>query len=113
VADPARDHLSAARRRRRRPALATGASPAWFAAVGVPRTLLSLAGTVALARSGRQTEAPPRRLAAGIALSLPSALILAELGGSAIAAIVRAATGLRWIGAPAARPSQAIGTALP
>jgi hypothetical protein len=81
------------------PALATGESPDWFAAVGVPGNLLWLIGTVMLARWAWRSGALPRWLAAGIGLTVPSALILAELGGSLIAAIVWAVIGLRWLGA--------------
>jgi hypothetical protein len=94
-------------------ALATGESPAWFAAVGIPGNLLWLVGTVALARWAWRARALPRWLAVGIGLTVPSALVLAELGGSAIAAVAWAIIGLRWLGAPADAPAHATGTALP
>ena len=79
--------------------LATGESPGWFAAVGVPGNLLWLAGTVALGRWAWRSGALPRPLALGVALTVPTALILAEIGGSAVAAVAWAAIGLRWLGA--------------
>ena len=89
------------------PALATGESPAWFAAVGVPGNLLWLIGTVALARWAWRSGALPRWLAVGVGLTVPSALVLAEVGGSAIAAVVWATIGLRWLGVLAGQPAQA------
>jgi hypothetical protein len=79
------------------PALATGESPGWFAAVGVPGNLMWLVGTIALGVWAWRSRAIPRPLAAGVAATVPFALILAEIGGSAIPAIVWAAIGLRWL----------------
>lgn len=87
-------------------ALATRESPAWFAAVAVPGNLLWLIGTVALARWAWRSRALPRWLALGIGLTVPSALVLVEIGGSTIAAVVWATIGLRWLGAVAGRPAK-------
>lgn len=90
------------------PALATGESPAWFAAVGIPGNLMWLVGTIGLGVWAWRSRVLPRPLAAGVAATVPFALILAEIGGSAIPAIVWAAIGLRWLTIP---PSESLARA--
>ena len=77
--------------------LATGESPAWFAAVGVPGNLLLLAASLALAVWAWRSRALPRLCALGFALLVPVGLILAEFGGTLLPAVFWAYLGLRLL----------------
>lgn len=78
--------------------LILGHSPSWFAAVGVPGNLAWLAGLVALTVWHHRAKALP-----GWGYALPllmiSGVILAEFGGSIIAAVLLAGLGARLGGA--------------
>lgn len=75
--------------------LITGTSPTWFAVVAVPGLLTWLVSGVVLARWAWKAGLP-RPLAVGIALLMPTTVVLAEVGGSAIAAVVWCALAARW-----------------
>ena len=77
--------------------LATGESPAWFAAVGVPGNLLLLGSSIALAVWAWRSRELPRLAALGLALLVPVGLILAEFGGTLLPAALWAYLGLRLL----------------
>ena len=77
--------------------LATGESPAWFAAVGVPGNLLILVGSIALAVWAWRSRRLPRLCALGFALLVPVGLVLAEFGGTILPAVFWAYLGLRLL----------------
>jgi hypothetical protein len=91
--------------------LITGESPGWFAVVAVPGLLAWLGSTIRLAVWAWRAGALPKPLALGIAVLMPTTVILAEIGGSAIAALVWFALAVRWLGAretrTAGRPATA------
>jgi hypothetical protein len=83
--------------------LITGESPGWFAVVAVPGLLAWLGSTIRLAVWALRSRALPKPLAIGIGVLMPTTVILAEIGGSAIAALIWLALGVRWLGAQEAR----------
>jgi len=86
------------------PEFATGESPAWFAAVGVPGNLLCLTGLAWAAVGAWRMGTVPRLAVPLMPLSVLVGVGLAEFGGAIIAAAwwVVAAGLLAWAG-PAAR----------
>lgn len=70
--------------------LASGESPSWFAAVGVPGNLLALIGMTMLAWHAWRTKALPAWLAVLMVLAVPVGVGVAEYGGSIV-------PGLAWL----------------
>lgn len=66
--------------------LVTGASPSWFAAVGLPGNLLAFLGLALIGRHAWRTRAFPRWLAVLFFLEVPLGIGIAEYGGGLIAA---------------------------
>lgn len=66
--------------------LVTGASPSWFAAVGLPGNLLAFAGLALIGRHAWRTGAFPRWLAVLFFLAVPVGIGVAEFGGLIIPA---------------------------
>jgi hypothetical protein len=66
--------------------LVTGASPSWFAAVGLPGNLLVFTGFALIGRHVWRTRAFPRSVAVLFFLSVPLGIGVAEYGGTIIAA---------------------------
>ena len=68
--------------------LASGESPSWFAAVGVPGNLLALIGMTMLAWHVWRTRALPAWLAVLMVLAVPVGVGVAEFGGSIVPGLV-------------------------
>lgn len=68
--------------------LVLGHSPSWFAAVGVPGNLLLLVNTIRIAIAMWREREWPRWVAVGIGLTVPCGVVLAEIGTSAVLALV-------------------------
>jgi hypothetical protein len=66
--------------------LVTGASPSWFAAVGLPGNLLAFAGFALIGRHVWRTRALPRWVAVLFFLAVPLGIGIAEFGGTIIPA---------------------------
>ena len=66
--------------------LVTGASPSWFAVVGLPGNLLAFLGLALIGRHAWRTRAFPRWLAVLFFLAVPLGIGIFEYGGGLIAA---------------------------
>jgi hypothetical protein len=66
--------------------LVTGASPSWFAAVGLPGNLLAFLGLALIGRHAWRTRAFPRWLAVLFFLAVPLGIGIFEYGGGLIVA---------------------------
>jgi hypothetical protein len=77
--------------------LASGQSPSWFAAVGVPGNLLALIGMAMLAWHAWRTKALPGWLAALMVLVVPVGVGVAEYGGSVVPGLVWLVVGARLL----------------
>ena len=91
--------------------IAAGESPGWFAVVAIPGLLSWLVGCIALAVWCHRGAVLPTPLAVGIAVLMPTTVILGEFGGSAIAAIVWFALAARWTLAGDARAASPVASA--
>jgi hypothetical protein len=91
--------------------LATGHSPSWFAAVGLPGNLLALIGLTMLAWRIRRTRSVPVWVAVLLVLAVPVGLLLAEVGGTLVPALLWLVVGA-WLVRPTAhRTGRQPGTA--
>jgi len=84
------------------PEYATGESPEWFAAVGVPGNLLCLIGLGWAAKGAWRTETVPRGAVPLMPLSVLVGVGLAEFGGGLVAAAWWACAAALLLRAPAA-----------
>jgi hypothetical protein len=87
------------------PALATGESPSWFAAVGVPGVLATLVGTVWLGVRAWRSASLPRPAAVALALTVPAGIIAADVGAAVVPGIFWLWLGARLV---ATRPARAV-----
>jgi hypothetical protein len=77
--------------------LASGESPSWFAAVGVPGNLLALIGMTMLAWHAWRTRALPAWLAVLMVLAVPVGVGVAEYGGSILPGLLWLIVGARLV----------------
>jgi hypothetical protein len=77
--------------------LASGESPSWFAAVGVPGNLLALIGMTMLAWHAWRTRALPAWVALLMVLAVPIGVGVAEYGGSILPSLLWLIVGARLL----------------
>jgi hypothetical protein len=82
-------------------ALVTGADPEWFVFLGLPGNLLAWIGYAWLGLWAWRRRALPRWVAVLLIVSVPVTLVLADLGGSALTALLWCGIGVQLLRRPA------------
>ncbi len=81
--------------------LVTGVDPDWFVFLGLPGNLIAWVGYAWLGVWAWRRRAMPRWVAALLIVSVPVTLVLADLGGSAVTALLWCGVGVQLLRRPA------------